>query len=245
MDDKLRGRSLTLEEIIALADRVDADLKSLRQSVELVVMFVDLAGSTAFKEANPSEEIWLPRLAIFLRSVSRIAVQHGEIVKYIGDEVMATFAGRSALLHAEQAAEEIIMFCKQFDRYRFEAKVGLDYGKVALVSLESGSAEGASVRSVDDPQGLVVDRCARIIAKAGPGMVLCSRAFHRARGSVRRWRRRGSFKAKGIEKAVEVFQLEIPGCEPLKIEGDGLDLSTCVKRVRELEEVIAAMKELR
>lgn len=232
---------LTLGQVLSLANEINARLEKLRSYETCVVMFVDLVGSTQFKSLNPNEEIWLPRLCAFLEAISGLIRQEGKVVKFIGDEVMALFTGSRAVQNAEHVAENILLFCDTYQQYNFRVKIGLDFGKVALLKF-GGAAEGFSIDG--DPQGVVVDRCARIISKAGPGDVLCSEYFYGASNVRSKWRRCGSFQAKGIEKKVNVFELQHKNSRRVKIADGEMDLGACVKRIRELEAVIEGLKDI-
>src|SRR5688572_26153641 len=105
---------MELSEILECAARLASDRDRLRQKKSGVVMFIDMVGSTAFKDAHPDEEEWLARLVTFLSSVTSIVEQHGRVVKYIGDEVMALFDGDNSVMNAEHAAEQILSFCQRY-----------------------------------------------------------------------------------------------------------------------------------
>lgn len=246
MQENNSSRRLSIEEIGRLSGEAEDRLAALRRKESCVVMFIDLAGSTDFKDKNPDEAIWLPRLAFFLQTISWIVGGRGRVVKYIGDEVMAVFSGESAVLNAEHAAEEIISFCARQAKYEFAVKIGLDYGEVTLVDFFSSPDNYSNeMVIVGDPQGLVVDRCARITSRSVPGVVLCSESFYSASGSKQRWRKCGSFNAKGIRGSVRVYQLRYNNSPNCVIRDEPMKIAECMKRLKELEEIVRELKSLR
>jgi class 3 adenylate cyclase len=214
----------------------------------MVVMFVDLVGSTEYKAVHPAEEQWLPRLAQFLIGVTRIVEMHGRVVKYIGDEVMAAFEGDGAPLNAEHAAESILAFCEQLEGENLQVKIALDYGDVSLLNFASEDrAEGTDGRPALhslDPQGLVVDRCARLMSKASAGAVLCSAAFQGASRTPQRWGPIGEFRPKGFTDPISVFLLQTKGAPTLNVEDEKMTLAECKKEVEKLQVQLAEAKRL-
>ena len=237
---------MEISKIISLAERVQRDLKRIRTKVSGSVMFVDLVGSTEYKATHPAEEDWLPRLATFLLSVTNIVQEHGRVVKYIGDEVMAFFEGPAPALHAAQAAERVLQFCKEFKQVSFRAKIALDYGSVSMLDFSAirGSKKGAKIGR-RDPNGLTVDRCARIMSKAVPDTILCSETFRAASNDKRRWRYVGAFRPKGIPNRVKVYQLTSDRAPQVEVRDEKMTLPECIKRLTVVEHQLDETKALR
>ena len=207
MDNSVYHRGMTIDEIIDEAQNVKKSLERLKTVTECAVMFVDLAHSTLYKEKHPDEADWLPRLAVFLSSISRIVRVHGRVVKYIGDEIMAVFEGPSCILNAEQTAEQILQFCDLCTDYEFKVKIAIDFGKVSFINFVVPSSvddkkgnQYQDFHSLGDPQGTVVDRCARIASNCKPGCVLCSQQFYNMSRHQKLWRGCGYFRGKGIKE---------------------------------------------
>lgn len=233
---------MELAQVIASAEAIKTNLARIRQHAIGTVMFVDLVGSTEFKAQHPSEEEWLPRLATFLLATTQIIKEtHGRVVKYIGDEVMAFFDGSRAVLNAEHATEQILAFCDEFKEYEYQVKIALDYGKVNM--LDFVADERAEIGR-SDPQGLRVDRCARIIGKATPNTVLCSKDFKNKSSSKGRWLKAGNFRGKGISGSIEVYQLNRSGCPKVRI-GKEMTLPDCLRKLEQTSERLQAIKALR
>lgn len=210
----------------------------MRRRVEGVVMFVDLVGSTAYKTKHPDEVVWLPRLARFLTSVSAIVSDKGQVVKYIGDEVMAFFEGRDAVLHAEHAAESILAFCEGHSLDEFQVKIAMDFGSATMLKLAKPAGAAAG-----DPNGQFVDRCARIMTQAAPNSVLCSGAFKTRSKAPSRWRRAGSFLAKGIGK-VSVWQLRHQDHAQVNVSIERMSLAECKQELLRRSQELTAAQQL-
>lgn len=231
---------MDINEILAKAKVVQASLEQIRRRVAGSVMFVDLVGSTEYKTKHPKEDEWLPRLATFLTSATSIIGVRGRVVKYIGDEVMAFFDEPNSVMDAEHAAEQILQFCERYSEYDFRVKIALDYGSVSMIDFVT---DKNATFGRQDPQGLIVDRCARIMSKAKPNSVLCSREFKEASRVAARWRKAGEFHGKGVRGAIEIWQLNFEGHPVLQIE-DEISADECLRRLREVQEQLREVKNL-
>jgi class 3 adenylate cyclase len=233
-----------LDEVIEGARQLKESLETIRRTVNGAVMFVDLAGSTEFKAKHPNEELWLPRLAIFLQAMTRLVEVHGRVVKYIGDEVMVFFEGDHAVVNAEHTAEQILEFCSRFRQYEFQVKMGLDYGAVSMLDFLPKGSDGGTLGKAD-PHGIVVDRCARIMGRTKKNVVLCSAAFRQASQAKQRWRAAGSFKAKGIANIVRVYQLQYRNHEQIAVVDQPMTIDECVRQVATLKQQLREARAMR
>ena len=139
-----------------------------------VVAFIDLVGSTQFKKDHTHEpEVWILRLRRFFDIITNIVQKnHGEVVKYIGDEVMAVFKEPSRVLHAKQFLHHLAdaqAKLTEIIRTPTEIKIAIDEGEVYFF--------GQDGHIPLDPQGLPVDRAARIAKYCKPGTILSSKEF--------------------------------------------------------------------
>ena len=235
-------KTITLEEVLKRAQEIKENLDTIRAQWDCVVTFVDLVGSTKYKEEHPNEEEWLPRLAYFLNGVTQIISETGRVVKYIGDEVMAVFDGNSATMKAEHACERILEFCARSSDYELNVKIAIDYGPVSFLDFKDIPRSNTKILS--DPQGVTVDRCSRIMTCVKPGVVLCSESFRRYTRTAIRWKYKGRFKAKGILDPVKVYQLQVGDLtEQFELESP-YSLEECQELVRELKAKIDDIKML-
>lgn len=239
MDGKVR-KGLTPEEII----KIKLDIDKIREVKECAIMFVDLVDSTAFKEQHPDELEWLPRLTCFLKSISDIVIEKGRVIKYIGDEVMAVFESNNCLIDAEQCAIQIIQFCNNFKEYEFNVKIAIDFGKVSFVDFIGSSTP--HLHCSGDPQGTVVDKCARIASKCKSGSILCSEDFFSESIYPKMWQKCGVFTGKGIKNSIKVYEMVYEGMQTVgKIEDPEMDLEECIKNVKDLKQKLDELIELK
>lgn len=240
----MTSNSRSLDQILQSAATVAEGLNALRSKSNCVVAFIDLVGSTQYKQQHQSEEDWLPWLAAFLTGVTEIIAGHGRVVKYIGDEVMAVFEGPDAVLHARHAAEQILSFCLQSGNLGFAAKIAVDYGAVSFLDFREFGAPSATI--LGDPHGGVVDRCARIIRHALPNTVLASASFVEFSPSRKTWRSLGALNAKGFTKKVRVYQLCFAeDVTPIVTLGPETSLSDCQQQLQEALKMLEDVKKLR
>lgn len=81
-------------QVASLQNEAATKIEEIRDGfVEMAVVFVDLVGSTEFKQVHALEpERWILRMMQFGEVIAAYAVQQGgRVIKYIGDEVMIGF----------------------------------------------------------------------------------------------------------------------------------------------------------
>jgi adenylate cyclase len=153
--------------------------KHVAQKIHMIVMFVDLVGSTDMALLLPPE-----KLGIIISSFSqemRSVIRHhgGYVLKYVGDAVIGYFvAEESPLVVADSAVNcaktmidvierGINPILSEYDYPELRVKIGMDYG--ANVIVRYGSDE---LRSHVDILGPAVSIAAKITALAKPNQIL-------------------------------------------------------------------------
>ncbi|GEM_PF-2378592 len=131
----------------------------LEDSADVFILFIDLCGSTAYKQRDQPEWIWVTRQLLFLQRVaSHVKKRNGIVVKTIGDEIMAIFEVSTLPESILKCAIEIIQGFENFNLFqgkeKIEAKVSIDFGLTYNGSIND--------KDVYDPIGPPVDRCARL-----------------------------------------------------------------------------------
>jgi class 3 adenylate cyclase len=167
--------------------------------VDRVVLFMDVVGSTKFKVEHANRpEVWILRVLQFSELLAT-AVRNakGVVVKYIGDEVMATFENVFDAQNLVARVSEIEENLAKATGFETRIKVAADFGKVYELKFEGHESP--------DPQGSAVDRCARISKFGQPGEVLASAAFAEKTPGLS-WQKLGPVELKGLGSQT-VYQL--------------------------------------
>ncbi len=136
---------------------------------ELAVLFSDIRGFTSFSEKRPPEAV-IDMLNRYLGFQAKLVSEYGGSVdKFVGDEMVALFAGKDAL---ERAIECAIAIQKRADeeQKRDPAPVyigiGINYGTMVLGNM------GAEDRRDYTVIGAAVNLGARLCSSAEPGKIL-------------------------------------------------------------------------
>ena len=196
---------LWFEEILKQAEELASKKKSAEKAIregfkDKAIVFIDVVGSTEFKtryQENP--EIWILRVKQFSELIaSAIRQCNGSVIKYIGDEVMGSFDNINDAKNLVGRISEIEQTLETATGFETRIKTTIDFGSV--YELEFDGHHSA------DPQGLVVDRCARISKYATEGTVLASAEFVENTPQLD-WKKVGSVELKGLGKEI-VYQLE-------------------------------------
>jgi adenylate cyclase len=153
--------------------------KHVSQKVHMIVMFVDLVGSTNMTLLLPPE-----KLGIIISSFSqemRSVIRHhgGYVLKYVGDAVIGYFiAEETSLVVADNAVNcaktmiDIIErginpILSEYDYPELRVKIGMDFGENVIVRYGSDEA-----RSHVDILGPAVSIAAKITALSKPNQIL-------------------------------------------------------------------------
>lgn len=113
--------------------------------IDAAIMFCDLRGSTRLEEVL-SREKYIALLNLFFETVSTIVHKHGgEVLKFIGDAVLAVFPSDAAPIkarhHALQAARDIVAALADIkpcdDQTNLECSIGLASGSVLYGNIGS------------------------------------------------------------------------------------------------------------
>jgi len=176
----------------------DAATELIRKGLsETVVLFIDLVDSTQFKiDFEDKPEVWIVRLKQFSEIVREyIEFCGGNVVKYIGDELMAVFNSDSKVndaLNCITRIGDIETDLTDITGHKTAVKIVADYGEVFLLKYD-GHEEL-------DPQGTPVDRCARIGKYCKPGVALASYEFVSNCQYPKQWIKIGVTEMKGLGK---------------------------------------------
>lgn len=185
-------------KITELMDFEKTKIEEIKKGfVDTVVVFIDLVDSTLYKSQNiTTPQKWIVRQIQFLEILSEyITKTNGKVIKYIGDEIMGYYEGKSAVsdsLNLISRREEIEQSISEISQEPTKIKIAIDKGDVFFVKFEGHSEL--------DPQGLPVDRCARISKFLKPSTILSSFDYVQKCPEGYQWHNVGEADLKGIGK---------------------------------------------
>jgi class 3 adenylate cyclase len=166
-------------EYDATVDRSDAYLrKHVHEKQTMVVMYVDLVGSTDITLTLPEEMVAIIISSFAQEMAFAIKAHDGFVLKFVGDAVIGYFVHTSELMAADNAVscaksmiriidEGINPILNQYDYPDLFVKIGVDYGTNMIVRYGS-DAEKSHV----DLLGPAMNIAAKIQAKAKPQEIL-------------------------------------------------------------------------
>ncbi|MGV7226207.1 MAG: adenylate/guanylate cyclase domain-containing protein [Nitrosopumilus sp.] len=165
-------------EYTGLIDESDAFLrKNVFAKLDMVVLYVDLVGSTTMTLEMPAEKIAIIMSSFAQEMAAVIRQHHGYVLKFVGDAVIGYFVGEGRLSgdHAVNCAKSMISVIQkginpildQYDYPDLMVKVGLDFGQNIVVRY------GADVEhSHVDLMGPAMNIAAKIQSMAKPNQIL-------------------------------------------------------------------------
>lgn len=157
------------------------------------IMFTDIVNSSRLASVM-GDRLWSSEVARHFEVLRKyIEGSDGQFVKSLGDGTMSSFAEPAQALHAARA---IVMATEQSDGPAISLRIGIHTGKV--------------VQTDDDFFGTVVNKAARIAARAAPGEILVSDATRKRVGKTQDYRFADptSVQLEGLEGAHLIHRLE-------------------------------------
>ena len=166
-------------EYDATVDRSDAFLRQhVNEKIHMVVLFVDLVGSTNISLTLPEEKVAII-ISSFAQEMALAIKQHnGFVLKFVGDAVIGYFMHTSVLIAADNAvscAQRMIQIMNQgvnpilnnYDYPDLLLHIGLDYGDNMIVRYGSDKE-----KSHVDILGSTMNIAAKIQSMAKPQQIL-------------------------------------------------------------------------
>ncbi len=131
-----------------------------RKTINCVVMFADVAGSTAMYE-NMGDDLARERISKALNSLISISRRHnGNLVKTIGDEILVYFTDIDMAVFAAKAIQEAMEDDRSPETIGVSIRIGMQYGSTILEN--------------DDVFGDTVNVAARVASMAKARQILCT-----------------------------------------------------------------------
>jgi len=153
--------------------------KNVFSKLDMVVLYVDLVGSTTMTLEMPAEKIAIIVSSFSQEMAAVIRQHHGYVLKFVGDAVIGYFVGEgNSLLLANNAvncAKSMITIIQkginpilnQYDYPELMVKIGLDFGQNIVVRY------GADVENSHvDLMGPAMNIAAKIQHMAKPNQIL-------------------------------------------------------------------------
>ncbi len=170
----------------------------------MTVLFTDIRGFTSYSESRDPDEI-MKMLNIVMNMQAEIIDRHGgDIDKYVGDEIMATFYGEDMVLNAAAAAVEIKkMFKERFSEPGNEVHIGIGINTGEMISGNLGSGNRMDRTVIGDS----VNVGSRLCSVAGKNVIVLSEysyAYIQERVTVREHE---PIKVKGKSVPVKIYIL--------------------------------------
>jgi adenylate cyclase len=180
------------------------------ETIEAALLLCDLRGFTELSNKLPANKVLDLLNGYFDIVVPAITSQGGEVLKFMGDAVMAFFPSSDAVIASEQAFAATDQILDELSRFDMEgvcidAAVALHYGKVSYGNVGSGKRLDFTVIGSD------VNLLSRIQTACGVlGMsVLMSDAFRRRAGTENVVTTK-FHHLKGFEDPIELFTITTP-----------------------------------
>ncbi|MAB66824.1 MAG: hypothetical protein CL662_08295 [Bacteroidetes bacterium] len=152
-----------------IQEKQTIDLNEKASFQELAILFTDIRGSTS-KISTSTPEEFLDKLNKTLgKQADTVLMNNGSIDKYVGDSVIALFAGVDSLKAAIISAIEIQKDFKsdsELNEFFDGIGIGINYGKVILGNM------GAKERMDYTVIGSEVNLCARLCSSAKNNQIL-------------------------------------------------------------------------
>lgn len=197
----------TMKAISGSSDR-EVSLGGERRSV--AILFADIRGYTAFSETREPEEVVEVLNSYFQRITDIVVANHGDIDKFVGDEIMAVFGGANQSKHAVECSLAIMQVMEEM---RLTSKADLRIGIGVNVGEVVVGAMGSNQRKDFTVLGDHVNLAARLCGQAGPDETWISRNVHEQLPAklTSQARRIEPIAVKGKKDRIEVFVYDGPG----------------------------------
>ncbi|MBL8581440.1 MAG: adenylate/guanylate cyclase domain-containing protein, partial [Rhizobiaceae bacterium] len=171
------------------------------------MLFADIRGYTAFSENRDPAEVVTILNGYFQRLADIVIANHGDIDKFVGDQIMAVFDGDAMTFNAVKCAQEMTQVMQKLTT---ELGADLKLGVGVHVGEVVAGAMGSSHRKDFTVLGDNVNLTARLCSAAHGGQTLISREALEGLPPdfAARATRLEPIKVKGKANAIEVFAVQ-------------------------------------
>ncbi|KQV73269.1 adenylate/guanylate cyclase domain-containing protein [Rhizobium sp. Root1220] len=174
------------------------------ETIEAALLLCDLKGFTELSNSLTADKVLQLLNAYFDMVVPAITRNGGEVLKFMGDAVMAFFPSADAAIASRQALAACALIFRQlsdFELYgrRIEATIGLHYGEVSYGNIGSGRRLDFTVIG---PDVNLLSRIQGACAPMGEELLITDDLRRRAGSDARSVGRHG---LKGFAEPIELF----------------------------------------
>ncbi len=156
---------------------------------EVAILFADIRGYTAFAEPRDPETVVEVLNYYFQRLADLVAAHHGDIDKYVGDQIMAVFHGENMAADSTAcclAIQDVMDELKaEHPEWGLDIGIGVDMGEVVMGAM--GSKERMDYTVLGDHVNLAARLCSYAAA----------RQIHRLTGGGRQDQGQSGLPARG------------------------------------------------
>ena len=178
----------------------------------LTFMFCDIRGFTALSESKePSEVVSIINFYLDLQS-QIIKANGGDIDKFIGDEVMASFSGKDSAQRAIKCSVEIQTMIAQENKKRLEKEeticelgIGINQGDVIVGNI--GSHERMDFTSI----GLAVNIAARLCSSANAFQICIEKTTYESSMLKYDVQTQEPMSIKGVSYPLKTYSIDMKG----------------------------------
>ncbi|MGH9173894.1 MAG: adenylate/guanylate cyclase domain-containing protein [Vicinamibacterales bacterium] len=172
----------------------------------LTILFSDVRGFSRFAEQRPPEHAveWLNKCLGLQADLVR--KHNGDVDKFVGDAVLALFAGDDMAFDAVRCAVDIQRQMEKLDApdgERLEVGIGIVTGEVILGSI--GSHDRLDYTAI----GNQVNLCSRLCAMAAPREILIADSTYALVRDLIAAERLESVAVRGIAQPVDVYRMSV------------------------------------
>ena len=171
----------------------------------IAILFADIRGYTAFSESREPEVVVDVLNHYFANQGEAVVRNNGDIDKFVGDQVMAVFAGPEMSLDALRCAADIQAImevsAQENPDWQLDIGIGIDVGEVVVGAM--GSPDRMDYTVLGDH----VNLAARLCSKADPKQTMISEAVFKDLGTTKEFSfdRLDPVRVKGKTKPIEVY----------------------------------------
>jgi len=185
------------------SDKEGVQLGGERRNVAM--LFADIRGYTAFAEQRDPVVVVDVLNHYFQRQADIVSANDGDIDKFVGDQIMAVFHGRSKARNAVKCALEIqdVMteLGKEYPEAELHIGIGIDQGEVVMGAM--GSRDRMDYTVLGDH----VNLAARLCGSADPKQTLVTEAVRKGASGLKtaRFAALEPIRVKGKSKPIKIF----------------------------------------